>query len=538
MKEPKCRSVRDPIHGFVELPSDLFETLIDTELFQRLRDVKQLGLTHLVYPSATHTRFEHSLGTAAVLKRMIESVLNNTREILPSVGPLRQRYEEVMRELEELLPEAIVAALLHDIGHMALSHVSEKVQRDLGYLKGEGALPITVNHEGRSLIVVSALIKEKWEVKYKGKEVSLAEVKEILEAAYTHKTRARFLRNPTPRNNAKLIVAQLISSEIDVDRGDFVLRDAYAAGVALGSYDLNRLYKVVALVPSKDNKELLKVGILDKGVSVIESMLLGRVFMYKDVYLHTISMLYSALAVRVLSLVLKREDLKGLLPEIDAFRKAYHASVDSLTEALLSVTDSTFHQMLLKLTRVFEGKVAKGELRLDEDLLTLYLLAKSILSRRRWSYLLASEDLSEEVVKAYAREDLRETLLSLIGERHHPAVILFHSKYTGYAGGVLVAKRSNPLEVRPLEEYTASVVAKELKDKTFSKLILVFPEVESDVDLEKWHLKPGRVRDLLGKLREAHLRGFGEELKEEDYFRDSFSAAIELAKDIERAFGL
>lgn len=131
--------VRDPIHGYLEFPSDLFETLIDTPLFQRLRDIRQLGLSHLVYPGAVHTRFEHSLGAAHVMNRLIDSIVSNTRmhvirslsssgdENLARVGGY---IEEVLRGLERIRREAVVAALLHDIGHLMLSHVMEAAVGD------------------------------------------------------------------------------------------------------------------------------------------------------------------------------------------------------------------------------------------------------------------------------------------------------------------------------------------------------------------------------------------------------------------------
>ncbi|ALU12540.1 hypothetical protein EYM_04995 [Ignicoccus islandicus DSM 13165] len=547
-KGVELRAVRDPIHGFVELPKDLFETLIDTELFQRLRDVKQLGLAYLVYPSATHTRFEHSLGAAAVMKNMITHVIENTKELIHLTKHLKPAYEEVMKELENLLPEAVVAALLHDIGHMLLSHVSEKVTKsDLTYLKEAGAIPLFTDHELRGIAIVEELIQSGSEVRYKGRRVDLETVKEVLQAAYFSGARMNLLSNLNPRNNAKLIIAQLISSEIDVDRGDFVLRDAYSAGVSLGSYDLNRLYKVIVLVPDKENKDLLKVGILDKGISVIESMLLGRVFMYKDVYLHTISMLYSAMAVRILNLILKREDWRDLLYEIEVIRMAYHKGASpsndlgkeqgaKLTEIMNLVTDSTFYQMLRKIPSEIEKRVRNGRIKLDDDLVTLYLLAKSILSRRRWTYLLASDELSQKLVNKYYSEDDkegREAFLTLLSQYYHSAVILYFSRYKGYTGGVLVAKRSKPTEVCLLEECPASVVAKELMGKNFTKLILVFPEARGELEFKRWYLKKGDVSDLLKGLSEAYEKGFGKELEVEKYLDGASGTAARLAVKLE-----
>lgn len=176
----KMKFIRDSIHGNLKL--DDFEIkIIDTYPVQRLRRVKQLGFSYLVYPGANHSRFEHSIGTLYLASSLAES-LNLSKE-----------EKEIVR----------IAALLHDIGHGPFSHVSENI---LGYSHED----LTVKVIKKS--VIADILREKFQVK---------EITDVIKG--------------------KGILGQMLSSELDVDKMDYLLRDSYYTGVAYGIIDIERL---------------------------------------------------------------------------------------------------------------------------------------------------------------------------------------------------------------------------------------------------------------------------------------------------------
>lgn len=209
--------IRDSIHGNLKL--DDFEIkIIDTYPVQRLRRVKQLGFSYLVYPGANHSRFEHSIGTLYLASSLAES-LNLSKE-----------EKEIVR----------IAALLHDIGHGPFSHVSENI---LGYSHED----LTVKVIKKS--VIADILREKFQVK---------EITDVIKG--------------------KGILGQMLSSELDVDKMDYLLRDSYYTGVAYGIIDIERLIS---------SMRIEKNIVLDKkGVQAAESTLLARYFMYPTVYQH------------------------------------------------------------------------------------------------------------------------------------------------------------------------------------------------------------------------------------------------------------
>ncbi len=224
--------IYDELHGFVEL-SELEQRLVDTLVFQRLRRIRQLSAAFLAYPGAVHTRFSHSLGAMHLAGRIAGR--------LAKEGLVPGDDVELLR----------VAALLHDVGHPPMSHTIEM------YYKrrfSEGA------HERLSYEII----------------VGDPEVSEILSGSPF-----------TPREVADLVVGRhsnhaysmLISSDLDVDRLDYLLRDAKHTGVAYGMIDLERI--VSTLTMSGDN-----LALEVKGISALDSFYVARLHMYQAVYYH------------------------------------------------------------------------------------------------------------------------------------------------------------------------------------------------------------------------------------------------------------
>lgn len=236
----KERIVRDPIHDFISLSEyDFVQKLIDTEYFQRLRRLYQLGVSSYVYPSATHNRLSHSLGAMKLFGRIFDNLHKNITENANRISELRKI--------------GIATILLHDIGHGPLSHVSEKI--------------FEFKHED-----LTAEIIKKTEIKdiLEGEAIKPDEVIKIIKhiALPEHK-----------------FISQLVSSELDVDRLDYLSRDAYFTGVTFGKIDLERIIHTMQFYKDGGDMEGYVVS-NNKGIEAIESYVLGRHLMYRGVYYH------------------------------------------------------------------------------------------------------------------------------------------------------------------------------------------------------------------------------------------------------------
>jgi len=218
----------DPIYGLISFPSDLVYTLIDHPYFQRLRRIEQLGMSSVVYPGATHTRFHHALGATHLCDRLLTQ--------------LRRKGVEITDEEYEA---TLVAILLHDIGHGPYSHALEG-----------GIIPL--HHEDISTHIIGRLNSEL------GGRLSLA--KDIFDQSYH-----------------KAFLSQMISGQVDVDRMDYLCRDSFYTGVAEGIIGYDRIIKMMDV---RDNQLVIE----EKGIHSVEKFLLSRYFMYQQVYLHHASL--------------------------------------------------------------------------------------------------------------------------------------------------------------------------------------------------------------------------------------------------------
>jgi HD superfamily phosphohydrolase len=228
--------IRDPLWNNIRLDPLSFE-LIDTPAFQRLRYVRQLGLAFLVYPGATHSRFEHALGTYHLARRAL--ALFEDHEDFASVG----RDECALVR---------VAALLHDVGHYPFSHALEEI----------GAL----NHEEVARPLVCS-----------------GEVADILRRELGPDAPERVMT--LIRGESESPLQGLISGSIDLDKLDYLRRDAFMCGVSYGEIDVDRLLNALTLVRDPESGRL-RVGMVEKGLSALESLLFAKYQMYRNVYWH------------------------------------------------------------------------------------------------------------------------------------------------------------------------------------------------------------------------------------------------------------
>ena len=228
--------IRDPLWNNIRLDPLAFE-LIDTPAFQRLRYVRQLGLAFLVYPGATHSRFEHALGTYHLARRTLTLFGEH-----PDFSDVGSDECQVTR----------VAALLHDIGHYPFSHALEEI----------GAL----NHEE----VARPLICD-------------GEVAGVLRRELGANAPERVVELIRGKSGSPL--QGLISGSIDLDKLDYLRRDAFMCGVSYGEIDVDRLINALSLVRDPDTNQLA-VGMVEKGLSALESLLFAKYQMYRNVYWH------------------------------------------------------------------------------------------------------------------------------------------------------------------------------------------------------------------------------------------------------------
>lgn len=221
----KKKIFNDPIYGFITIPSDLIFDIIEHPYFQRLRRIKQLGLTDLIYPGALHTRFHHALGAMHLMGLALSTLKSKGHTIS-----------------DEECEAAQIAILLHDIGHGPFSHVLESTLLD------------SIPHETISYLIISKLNKE-----FNG-------ALDLTEKIFRNKYHRKFLH-------------QLVSSQLDIDRLDYLQRDSFFTGVSEGTIGADRLIKMLEI--RKD-----ELVIEEKGIYSIENFLTARRLMYWQVYLH------------------------------------------------------------------------------------------------------------------------------------------------------------------------------------------------------------------------------------------------------------
>ena len=265
----KQYEIRDPIHGFVELSAWEWE-IISQPVFQRLRRIRQLGLTDMVYPGATHTRFEHSLGVMHVATRMFDAIVVKDAKLLKSseVG-----FNDAGIERDRHIVR--LAALLHDCGHAPFSHASESVMPE----NPRTGKPY--EHEDYSSAIVRILLKDVIEnhPDNRNHEIKADDVAALISGEKTVSLGRRALWK------------HIISGQMDADRSDYLLRDSHHAGVAYGHYDLNRLISTLGIAQSPDSGTPL-IGLYKSGLHTAEAIVIARYMMFTQVYFQKTRRIY------------------------------------------------------------------------------------------------------------------------------------------------------------------------------------------------------------------------------------------------------
>ena len=238
-KLDEIKVLRDPIHGYIHVEYDVIWKCINSKEFQRLRRIKQLGASFMVYHTAEHSRFAHSLGVYEVVRRMI----NENSEICASLS-----------ETEKI--SVMLAGLLHDIGHGPYSHAFE-------------AICDTSHEEFTEMILLGD-----------------TEVHRILE--HTQKGLSSNIAKIINHTHSKGLMTQMISGQLDADRMDYLLRDAYFTGTKYGEFDLERVLRTIRV---KDGCMVVK----ETGIHTVEDYIMARYHMYWQVYYHPTARSYECI---------------------------------------------------------------------------------------------------------------------------------------------------------------------------------------------------------------------------------------------------
>ena len=262
----RSKIINDPVHGFIEIPHGIILSVIDHPAFQRLRRIRQLGLSTFVYPGAMHTRFLHALGAMHLMKQTLDVLRNKQIPISEA------EYEA-----------ALCAILLHDIGHGPFSHgLEHEIIRNL-------------HHEEMSFALMHYLNRE-----FEGK---LSMAIQIFEDKY-----------PRP------FFHQLVSGQLDMDRMDYLMRDSFFTGVVEGVVGADRIIKTLNVFEGR-------LVVESKGILSVENFIVARRLMYWQVYLHKAALSAEKMMVMILRrariLIEKGENIfMGLLPSRAALIRA------------------------------------------------------------------------------------------------------------------------------------------------------------------------------------------------------------------------
>jgi hypothetical protein len=342
----KKKIINDPVYGFIKIASEEHFDLIEHPYFQRLRRIKQLGLTNFVYPGATHTRFQHALGAYHLMGLAIQV--------------LRTKDIEITREEEEA---ALAAILLHDIGHGPFSHALE------------GSIIEGLHHEELSLLFIHAL-----NVEFGGR-LNLAI--EIFTGSYQKK----FLH-------------QLIAGQLDMDRLDYLKRDSFFTGVTEGVIGSDRIVRMLNVVDDD-------LVVDHKGIYSIEKFLIARRLMYWQVYLHKTVLASEVLLVNILKRArMLAMNGTGLFatPALGHFLKSLVSREDFYGEDTLPGIIPEISPALLKNLNLFASLddndiIASAKVWCDHPDKTLSILSKGLINRSLYKIEIRNEEFSPEYVR-------------------------------------------------------------------------------------------------------------------------------------------
>ncbi len=393
----KKKIINDPVFGFITIQSDLVFDLLEHPWIQRLRRIKQLGLSNLVYPGANHSRFEHTIGAIHLMRQAIASLKLKGHQIT-----------------DEEADAVTIAILLHDIGHGPFSHVLENTL-------------VEINHEELSSILIKELNRQF--------NNQLSQALEIFENRY-HK---KFLH-------------QLVSGQLDMDRLDYLARDSFFTGVAEGVVGVDRIIKMLEVV---DDQLVVEA----KGVYSIEKFLIARRLMYWQVYLHKTVLAADAQLINLLTrareLVAKGADLFAT-PSLKVFLTNTFNSSDFIQNKKVEGKGVLDHFVSLDDVDIMTSVKEWQE---HPDFILSYL-AKGLAQRRLFAGRITSEPLSpremsdlQQRICNHLGVDLEEIPYFLVHKE------VSNSAYSDLTDNILIVDKHNRIQdIRQASDINLSVL--------------------------------------------------------------------------------
>jgi len=366
----KLKIINDPIYGFITIPSELIYDIIAHRYFQRLRRITQMGLSYLVYPGANHTRFHHAIGCLFLMQKAIQV--------------LQFKGVNITKEEAEALQ---IAILLHDIGHGAFSHSLEH------------SIVNDISHEEISLQFMEVLNRE-----FNGK----------LHLAIS------IFKGEHP----KKFLNQLISSQLDIDRLDYLKRDSFYTGVAEGNVNSERLITMLNVVDDK-------LVVEEKGIYSAEKFIIARRLMYWQVYLHKTSLVAEKILVKILQ---RAKDLVAKGEEVPASKTLAYFLKTPVTKTEFNV------KILDKFSHLddFDIIMAVKDWQNHPDIV-ISTLSKMIIQRKLPKIILRNEIFTNDEIKKY--QDQVKTDLKLQKEE------IDYFVFTGSVSNHAYSKEKEPIYI-------------------------------------------------------------------------------------------
>ena len=398
----KLKIINDPVHGFIKIPYEIIFDIMEHRCFQRLRRISQTGLLSLIFPGATHTRFHHAIGAM--------HLMFNALEILKQKGVKISTKEE---------KGAMLAVLLHDVGHGPFSHALENILMD------------NWHHEKLSLLLMEQLNEE-----FSG-ELTIAI--QMFQGKYHRK-----------------FFNQLISSQLDVDRLDYLKRDSFYTGVSEGNINTQRILSTLNVL---DDELVLD----EKGIYSIEHYLVARMFMYWQVYYHKAAVLAENLLIKIMNRA------KTLVSQNVKVEASENLKYFLYRESSIEATEEDIARFMeLDDTDVLQAIKSWK----NHDDFVLSYLCKTVINRKFPKIIYSSTPFSDDLV----REKIRETNLHFGIENGDLLVDNIERNLLPYdkAKQPIYLLR-NDMEKVALEQAGSQILSMNINEKT-TRYILSFPK--------------------------------------------------------------
>ena len=398
----KLKIINDPVHGFIKIPYEIIFDIMEHRCFQRLRRISQTGLLSLIFPGATHTRFHHAIGAMHLMFNALEI--------------LKQKGVKISTEEEK---GAMLAVLLHDVGHGPFSHALENILMD------------NWHHEKLSLLLMEQLNEE-----FSG-ELTIAI--QMFQGKYHRK-----------------FFNQLISSQLDVDRLDYLKRDSFYTGVSEGNINTQRILSTLNVL---DDELVLD----EKGIYSIEHYLVARMFMYWQVYYHKAAVLAENLLIKIMN---RAKTLVSQNVRVEASENLkYFLYRESSTEA---TEEDIARFMELDDTDVLQAIKSWK----NHDDFVLSYLCKTVINRKFPKIIYSSTPFSDDLVQ----EKIRETNLHFGIENGDLLVDNIERNLLPYDKTKQpIYLLRNDMEKVALEQAGSQILSMNINEKT-TRYILSFPK--------------------------------------------------------------